>query len=558
MQVVTTAEMRRLEAAADAAGHTYANMMAAAGLAVAEAVRARLAPDGAARILLLIGPGNNGGDGLVAARHLHEWGHECTLYIWQRAESADPLLVRAEALGVQTIWAAEDKDGERLAVLVGECDVLVDALLGTGAVGPLRGTLRDILSRVGEVLRARRAPAPGRLTPVGGLPQAAAGEDPPLVVAVDGPSGLDFDTGAIDDHSLWADTTVTFAYPKPGQLALPGAARVGELLVADIGLDPALAEDVSLRVATPQGIGDLLPERAADAHKGTFGRALVVGGSPNYIGAPCLAAQGAYRVGAGLVTLGVAERVHPIVARHAMEATYLLLPHDLGAITEGALRVLAEEIGAYDALLVGPGLGREERTGLFLRGLLQGGKPSTRRAVGFGARGESAPAHKIDLPPTVLDADALNLLAAQEGWWEHAPAETVVTPHPGEMARLMGSTIEEVQADRLGVARAQAAKWGVTVLLKGAYTVVAAADGRATIIPYANALLASAGSGDVLAGAVVGLLAQGLSGYDAAVCGAYLHALAGALRREEIGSAGLLASDLLPLLPQALRAVRGG
>jgi len=283
----------------------------------------------------------------------------------------------------------------------------------------------------------------------------------------------------------------------------------------------------------------------------------VVGGSPNYIGAPCLAAEGAYRVGAGLVTLGVAERIQPTVAGHVTEATYLLLPHDLGALTEAALRVLAEEIGGYDALLVGPGMGREEHTGEFLRGLLQGGRPSSRRAVGFAAREEAHPPHKIDLPPTVLDADALNLLAEQGSWWEGAPRETVVTPHPGEMARLTGKTIAEVQGDRVGIARAQAAQWGVTVLLKGAHSIVAAPDGRATIIPYANALMASAGTGDVLAGAVVGLMAQGLSAYHAAICGAYLHSLAGEYRRREIGAAGLLAGDLLPLLPRALRALRG-
>ncbi|NLD73223.1 MAG: NAD(P)H-hydrate dehydratase [Chloroflexi bacterium] len=555
MQVVSTSEMRRIEAAADAAGHHYADMMELAGRAVAEAIRARRTDP--AQILFLIGPGNNGGDGLVAARYLQEWGHECTLYIWQRSETADPLLVRAQSVGIVTVWAAEDKDQQRLAILARECEVLVDALLGTGAKGPLRGTLPDLLAAVGEGLRERGAPAPERFTRIGGLPPEHGPAGRPLVVALDGPSGLDFDSGEIDDLALWADLTVTFAYPKPGQFAYPGAARIGELLVADIGLDPALGADTPLQVATHQMVRDLLPERAPDAHKGSFGKALVVGGSPNYIGAPCLAAEGAYRVGAGLVTLGVAERIQPTVAGHVTEATYLLLPHDLGALTEAALRVLAEEIGGYDALLVGPGMGREEHTGEFLRGLLQGGRPSSRRAVGFAAREEAHPPHKIDLPPTVLDADALNLLAEQGSWWEGAPRETVVTPHPGEMARLTGKTIAEVQGDRVGIARAQAAQWGVTVLLKGAHSIVAAPDGRATIIPYANALMASAGTGDVLAGAVVGLMAQGLSAYHAAICGAYLHSLAGEYRRRDIGAAGLLAGDLLPLLPRALRALRG-
>jgi len=305
-------------------------------------------------------------------------------------------------------------------------------------------------------------------------------------------------------------------------------------------------------------VRSLLPARPGDAHKGTFGKALVVAGCSNYVGAPRLAAAGAYRVGAGLVTLAVAERVQPIIAAQLSEATYLLLPNELGSITESALQVLAGRIPDYDALLVGPGLGTEEVTAAFVRDLVSAGQPSPRRPVGFAVRGEPSGNTELPaLPPLVLDADALNLLAARDGWWERLPAETVVTPHPGEMSRLTGLPIEEISQDRLGIARRYASRWHVTVLLKGAFTVIAAPDGRATIVPFANPLLASAGSGDVLAGAVVGLLAQGLTAYDAALCGAYLHGLAGSLRRRQIGAAGLLAGDLLPLLPVALRKVRG-
>jgi hydroxyethylthiazole kinase-like uncharacterized protein yjeF len=561
MKVVTTAEMRALEQAADAAGHSYAAMMDLAGRAVAEAIVAQAGVAGGAegaRVLILVGPGNNGGDGLVAARYLHGWGHECTVYVWKRQAEGDPLLERVREEGIPTVWAKDD-DGRRLATLADECDVLVDALLGTGAAGPLRGTLRALLERVGRAVAERRAPRPPRWEALGLPPQQEAETGRvPLVVAVDGPSGLDFDTGAIDEAALSADLTVTFGCPKLGQFTFPGAARLGTLLVADIGLRAELTAPLPTEVAMPALVRSLLPKRSADAHKGTFGRALVVGGSSNYVGAPCLAAEGAYRCGAGLVTLAVAERIQPIAAAHLAEATYLLLPHDLGAITEEALKVLAEAIDGYNALLVGPGLGTEERTGGFVRGLVGAGGAASRRAVGFAARSEPlAPAGPLPLPPLVLDADALNLLAQQEGWWERLPAETVITPHPGEMARLTGVGLAEIAQDRLGLARRQAASWRVTVLLKGAYSVVAAPDGRATIIPFANPLLSSAGSGDVLAGAVVGLLAQGLSAYDAAVCAAYLHGLAGALRRQEIGAAGLLAGDLLPLLPVAMRQVRG-
>ncbi len=256
MKVVTTGEMRALEQAADAAGHSYAAMMDLAGRAVAEAVAAHAGVAGGAegaRVLILVGPGNNGGDGLVAARYLHGWGHECTVYVWKRQAEGDPLLERMREEGIPTVWATDDDDGRRLAILAGECDAVVDALLGTGAAGPLRGTLRALLERVGRAVAERRAPRPARLEALGLPPQkeAAAGRVP-LVVAVDGPSGLDFDTGAIDEAALPADLTVTFGCPKLGQFAFPGAARLGTLFVADIGLSAELTAPSPRRWPRPR------------------------------------------------------------------------------------------------------------------------------------------------------------------------------------------------------------------------------------------------------------------------------------------------------------------
>jgi len=553
MKVVTTAQMRQIEKQADASGHSYAAMMESAGRAVAEAVHSRL-QGRRGRVLVMIGPGNNGGDGLVAARYLHEWGHECTIYVWKRDLDDDPNYDRTQELGIVTVGALRDTDFQQLRILARECDAIIDALLGTGTSGPLRGNLGELLASLTQAL----APAQPRDTPLTPLiPPVDPGStrDPrrPLVVAVDGPSGLDFDTGQIDDRALYADLTVTFGYPKPGLFALPGAAHAGQLAVADIGLDAHLADDASLEVATPDSVAALLPNRPLDAHKGTFGTALVVGGSSNYVGAPCLAAKAAYRVGAGLVTLGIAGRLQTAIASQIAEATYLLLPHDLGSLTEEAARVLSE-VARFDALLVGPGLGREKTTADFVQALC-GARPAHRKAVGFGARSETAP--RYALAPMVLDADALNLLAECPGWWEHIHVPTVVTPHPGEMARLTGQDVSDVQANRLGVARRYAQEWGVTVLLKGAYTVVASPEGTATIIPVANAVLATAGSGDVLAGAIVGLMAQRLAPFEAAVCGAYLHAVAGVRVSEQVGQSGMLAGDLLPVLPRVMRSLRG-
>jgi NAD(P)H-hydrate epimerase len=297
-----------------------------------------------------------------------------------------------------------------------------------------------------------------------------------------------------------------------------------------------------------------LPPRPPDAHKGTFGRALIVAGSSNYTGAARLAGAAAVRAGAGLVTLAVPIPIHEPVAAGLAEATYILLPHELGVVAEPAAEVLAEVVDRYDALLLGPGLGREQETIAFVERLLAG--KVDRRSVGFLPTEEPSVASVV-LPPLVVDADGLNILAEWPAWHERLPPGTVLTPHPGEMARLMGCSTREVQEDRVEVARRQAKAWGHVVVLKGAYTVVAAPDGRTVLEPFANPGLATGGTGDVLAGVVVALRAQGLPPFEAAAAGAYLHGLAGELAWADLGEAGMAAGDLLRYLPQAWRRVVG-
>ncbi|MFH1085376.1 MAG: NAD(P)H-hydrate dehydratase [Chloroflexota bacterium] len=555
MKLVTTEQMRHLEQDARARGLPYDTMMERAGRAVAQAIVERW-PPGNQRVLALVGPGHNGGDGLVAARHLRRWGYAVTVYVWRRALGDDPHLARALALGIPVVRAAEDPGWGRLACLAGECHILVDALLGTGATGPLRGDLPGLLGAVQAALERRRAAtgAPAPLQAI--LPAQPPSQRPtgPRVVAVDLPSGLDADSGALAEGALAADLTVTFAYPKRGHVLLSGAASVGELLVADIGLGASEFDAPDL--ASPDEVAALLPARPAHGHKGTFGRALVIAGSANYVGAACLAAVAAYRVGAGLVTLAAAGAIYPMVASRVTEATFLVLPSDLGALVPEALPRLTERIGGYEAALLGPGLGTEKATGELVWGFLGGAAPA-KVALGFGRpeAEEPAPARSA-LPPLVIDADGLNLLARRDGWWRALPAACVLTPHPGEMARLAGCDVAAVERDRLGMAQRMARAWGCTVVLKGAYTVIASAGGQTTVLPFANPALATAGTGDVLAGAIVGLLAQGLAPHAAAVAGAYLHGLAGELLRAELGASGMVASDLLPALPRAMQRLR--
>lgn len=548
VKVVSVEEMREIEAASDEAGHSYAAMMEQAGRGVAEALQDRIKVKGK-RVLVLVGPGNNGGDGLVAARFLAQAGAEVACYLTrERDPQEDENLRRIQELKIFCTTAGEDSDASRLKKLVAGADVIVDALLGTGTELPVRGTIAEVLQTTGQTLERRAQSASVERVTLGGIPEPEP-RNRPLILAVDGPSGLQFDTGALDEVALKADVTVTFAYPKRGQFRFPGAGAVGELVVVDIGTDPGLAEGVELEVLTDAQVRGWLPSRPPDAHKGTFGRALIVAGSSNYTGAARLAGTAAVRTGAGLVTLGLPAAIHSAVAAGLPEATYLLLSHHMGVLSEGAATVLLEESDDYDALLLGPGLGQERETVAFIQRLFAG---TTRRTLGF-SRSETFEEDRPALPPLIVDADGLNILSQMEDWPARLPRETILTPHPGEMSRLADLSVSEIEDDRVEVARQRAQAWGHVVLLKGAYTVVAAPDGRVVLAGFANAGLATAGTGDVLAGTIVALRAQGLGPFEAAAAGAYLHGVAGELARVEKGVAGMAAGDLLEQLPAVLQ-----
>jgi len=551
MKILTVEEMRRIEREANDAGHTYERMMENAGKAVALTVKEALTSVDA-QILILVGPGNNGGDGLVAARHLRDWGANVSVYMWHRDVRSDSNFELVRQRGIPTISRASDPDLRVLRHLLRDSDVLVDSLLGTGVSRPISGDLKDVLNAIGQELETRRAPtAQARALCRLHEPDAPDRSGAPLLVAVDVPSGLNCDTGAVDPVTPVADITVTFGFPKRGQFLYPGASHLGELIIADIGIPGGLAEDVPIRLATSELIRGVLPPRPQNANKGTFGKALIVAGSVNYTGAPYLAAAAATRTGTGLVTLALAESLHPVLASKLTEATFLLLPHSMGALVPEACRVLRDHIPYYSALLVGPGLGRDPKTARFVLQLLTGERLSS-EGLGF-VRTRRQAAKGETLPPTVIDADGCNALAQTPQWWKTLSHDNILTPHPGEMSRLLGCSVSEVQSNRIELARAASKEWNQIVMLKGAFTVIAEPGGRATINPFANSALASAGTGDVLAGSAVGLLAQGVLPYDAAVAAAYIHGLAAERASREVGTAGMVASDLLTRLPLALR-----
>lgn len=544
IKIFTVAEMVAAEKAADAAGHSYPQMMETAGRRVAEAILQRYDVE-ERQVLILVGPGNNGGDGLVAGRYLAEAGAIVALYLFQQRDAqSDDNFARAEAMGLEVLVAEYDQRFRVLRHRLRISDFIIDALLGTGASRPITGPLAALMEQAAAGIAETKTSS---IT----APQLVSVAEPPripdedrerptrpLVIAVDCPSGLNCDTGALDPLSIPADMTVTFAGPKRGHFRFPGVTACGELIVADIGIDarlPAVAA-VSLELATPDLARSLLPDRPPDGHKGTFGTVLIAAGSIRYWGAPALAARGAFRSGAGLVALAVPQRLRPALAGQFPEATYPAVT-DTDALGVSTANLILGSLDSYRAMLIGPGLGE---AGSFVGALLDG----LREPPGGYA------------PPLVLDADGLNLLALRSGWAEELPPGTILTPHPGEMARLTGQSLNTVRdADRVELARDRAGEWGHVVVLKGAYTVVAAPDGRATLLPFANPILAVGGSGDVLAGTISGLLAQGLEPYAAAVLGGYLHGAAGALASEFWGTAGLLASELADWVSHALRAL---
>lgn len=535
MKLFTVAQMTAAEKAADAQGHSYAAMMELAGQRTAQAIIARR-PVAGRRVLALIGPGNNGGDGLVAGRYLAEAGADVMFYLTRpRDPDTDENLARVLGMGLLVVEQEQDQRFRVLRTRLAITDLVLDALLGTGVTRPIQGGLAQLLRQVRAGLAERNAALAGPAAPPPLIPLTPLHLPPSssparvYVAAVDCPSGLNCDSGALDPLALPADLTVTFAGPKWGHFLEPGADSCGELTVAEIGIDPRLTAHLSLEVATPARLAAQLPPRPAAGHKGSFGFALVVGGSQRYWGAPALAARAALRSGCGLVALGLPATIRLAAAVQLPEATYEPLPDvdNLGAATaEALLNAPAGSqppLARYAACLLGPGLGTESDA--FMQALL---------------------ARPADLPPLVVDADGLNYLAAQADWPRMLPAGSILTPHVGEMRRLAGG----MTADNLIVwAQQQAAAWGHIVVLKSARTVVAAPGGEALLLPFPNPALATAGSGDVLAGAILGLLAQGAPPYWAACLGAYLHALAG--QQAAVGSAGLLAREIADALPAA-------
>ena len=508
MRIVTVAEMRELETRADREyGLTSSILMENAGKSAAEILTRHIRRHGTLtdlEFLILVGPGNNGGDGLVMGRYLEKWGGSVSLYRWKE-----------QHLTIHGKDVAEEDTAAQLEEIIQSAGYVIDALLGTGRSRPLPDSMRSLLGRARQE-RERR--------------------DTLRVVAVDLPTGMNADTGEVDPGTIPVDLTITLAYPKQGFFFFPGRNYLGDLHVGDIGFPAEMDRHPQTEMLTATMVNAILPRRPLDSNKGTFGKVMLLCGSPPYPGSAFLAGSAAGRVGAGLVTLAVTEQMHPIYASALHETTFLLLPPESAESFDRA-DTLIEHLEGYRALLIGPGLGQS---------------PSIREVIlQLLEHLRSLPDEKR--PSLVIDADGLNNLSALESWWTLLPTGTVITPHPGEMERLTrGQKVSGGNIDRLELARSKAREWQVTLVLKGACTIIAEPGGRTRINWLANPALATAGTGDVLAGMIAGLLAQKMSSFDAASVGVYLHTAAAELVSAVIGHAGLLASDLLPEIPRAI------
>ncbi len=532
MKLVTVAEMKAIEEEANRKGVSYDVMMDRAGKGVAAFIQSQYGSNENRVVTALVGSGNNGGDALVALEALAGKGWKVYAYLSKARD--DELVQKVKDAGGEILVHTEKKSIGELKRLSNESQVIIDGLLGTGTQLPLREPYQSILHTVKESNENFK------------------------VVAIDCPSGINCDSGETADETLFADLTVCMQAVKIGLLSFPAYQYLGQLEIVDLHLPENLETELKVKreVATAECVRKLLPKRPLQAHKGTFGTAMIIAGSINYTGAAYLSGMGAYRIGAGLVQMAVPGPIYSALAGNFSEATWLLLPHDMGVIQADSATLVQKNLDKVTALLLGPGWGLEDTTKEFLERLLSGKSSTQRKRSGIGfvmMDAEEEIGSETQLPPLVIDADGLKLLSRINDWQKVLPENTVLTPHPGEMAVMTDMDIKDIQANRMMVALEYANKWGHVIVLKGALTIIAAPDGRLTIVPVANPALARAGSGDVLAGIITGLLAQGIKPFEAATAGVWIHAQAGIEASERIGHpASVIAGDLLDSIASVL------
>jgi ADP-dependent NAD(P)H-hydrate dehydratase / NAD(P)H-hydrate epimerase len=521
VKILTAEEMREVDRlTSEREGIPSATLMENAGASVARFIETRFQAYRQHKIVVLCGKGNNGGDGFVVARHLRNSGARPEVYLFgapeqMQGEAAENCR-RWQALGAPLHLIRSMAEWQKEKINATTTEIIIDALLGTGVSGPVRDLSGQVISDV----NGRDA------------------KQPSVVVAVDIPSGLPADGGLAGGPIVNADYTITFTAPKTGMFSSNANDHLGQLMVSEIGSSRDLVEQAGqgrLAWSEPQEFKNLARRRKPDSNKGNYGHALIVAGSYGKSGAAIMSSWAALRAGAGLVTVAIPEPALPIVAASHPE----IMTEPLSATKEGSISLRSFEQDRFQkimegkrALGIGPGLTTNDETQDFVR--------------------QIAKARSL---PIILDADGLNAFAGRASELRNLAGFLALTPHPGEMSRLLGRTIPEIQADRLALARKSAADWNVHVILKGQFTIVAAPDGRAFINSTGNPGMSTAGTGDVLTGMLTGLTAQfGTQDWlHVLAFGVFLHGLAGDIAYQESGEAPLMATDLIRCIPEAYR-----
>ncbi len=520
MKILSAAEMREVDRlTTERFGVPSVTLMENAGTSVAQFLRDRFPNFAQLRIVVLCGKGNNGGDGFVVARHLLDAGAKPTVFLFAAPDElrgdAATNLQRLQAIHRNLQIVRSPGEWLSMKAPLGAADIVVDALLGTGIRGPVEGLLQLVIEDVNRKRRDR------------------------VVVAVDIPSGYPADTVLAQGPAISANYTISFTAPKSGMVLGRAADFIGQLFVCDIGSPPDLVEEIGkshLRWAEPREFSEFAAPRDPTGHKGDYGHALIVAGSVGKTGAAVLASWAALRAGAGLVTVATPEPALPIIAAHTPEVmTEPLAATRAGTISERCLEgaLFATLLKGKRAVAIGPGLSTQAETQAFVRSVVK-----AYRDV-----------------PIILDADGLNAFAGRAVELKSPDGLLALTPHPGEMARLVGCSAADVQARRVEIALRAAAEWNACVVLKGHQTVIASPSGEAFINSTGNPGMGTGGTGDVLTGILAGLAAQ-YSETDFArllAFGVYLHGLAGDIAYAEHSEAPLMASDLIHALPRAFQ-----
>jgi NAD(P)H-hydrate epimerase len=518
MKIISCDEMREMDRRAISRGTPGIELMERAGTGLVSLLAKEVPEIASKRFIVFVGSGNNGGDGLVVARKLKELGARVKVALLadeeEMKEDTKTNLNRARTAEIETI-SLKELSTERIKGEIFASDIIIDAILGTGFSGIIGGIIKDTIEAINSAKK--------------------------FVVACDIPSGVNGDTGEVGGTCVASDLTVTFAYPKRGLFLYPGYRFSGKIEVVDIGIEEVISSRWNM--ITSSEIREILPKRRKDAHKKDFGHILILAGSLGMTGAATLTCQGALRIGAGLVTLGIPESLNPIMEVKVTEAMTLPLPEteEKSLSSKGIDEILNFiERRKVDVIVIGPGLSTNRDTGKLVKMII----------------------NRVDLP-CILDADGINLLDGEANLAK-AKAEIIMTPHPGELGRLLGEKAEEVQRERTRYASQFSRENNLICILKGYQTVIAKGE-DIFINPLGNPGMATGGSGDVLSGMIGGLVAQLRlmetekkdSLLSAAIAGVYLHSLAGDLAKREKGEMGLIASDIVEKIPGAIREVLG-